>query len=124
MAPTDFMFLASIPLTPNGKIDRLALPVPHGRRPDLKVAYAAPRSDLERFLAETWAEVLAVGPVGIHDDFFDLGGHSLAAARVISRVLQEFKLNLPVRTLFDAPTVARMADVVRQNQPSGEPEWI
>jgi len=116
MVPTDFIFLDSLPLTPNGKINRMALPVPHGPRPDLEVAYTAPRSDIERLLAEIWAEVLAIGPVGIHDDFFDLGGHSLAATRVISRVLQKFKLDLPVRTLFDAPTVARMADVVRQNQ--------
>jgi acyl carrier protein len=106
--------LDSIPLTPNGKIDRLALPVPHGRRPDLAIAYAAPRSDIETFLAEIWAEVLAIGPVGINDDFFDLGGHSVAASRIISRVRQQFDLDLPVRAIFDAPTVARMADVVRE----------
>jgi amino acid adenylation domain-containing protein len=116
MVPTDFIFLDSLPLTPSGKINRLALPVPNGPRPDLEVAYAAPRSDIERLLAEIWAEVLAVGPVGIHDDFFDLGGHSLTATRVISRVLKKFKLDLPVSALFAAPTIARMADVVRQNQ--------
>jgi acyl carrier protein len=82
----------------------------------LAVAYTAPQSDIERLLAEIWAEVLAIGPVGIHDDFFDLGGHSLAATRVLSRVLQKLKLNLPVQALFDAPTVARMADLVGQNQ--------
>jgi surfactin family lipopeptide synthetase C len=116
MVPTDFIFLDSLPLTPNGKINRLALPAPHGPRPDLDVAYTAPRSEIERLLGEIWAEVLAMGPVGIHDNFFELGGHSLAATRVISRVLQEFKLNLPLKALFDAPTIARMADVVRQNQ--------
>ena len=108
MVPTDFIFLDSLPLTPNGKINRLALPAPYGPRPDLAVAYTAPQSDIERLLAEIWAEVLAIGPVGIHDDFFDLGGHSLAATRVLSRVLQKLKLNLPVQALFDAPTVARM----------------
>ena len=116
MVPTDFIFLDSLPLTANGKINRLALPAPHGPRPDLAVAYSAPRSEIERLLAEIWAEVLAIGPVGIHDDFFDLGGHSLAATRVLSRVLQKLKLHLPVKALFDAPTVARMADLVRQNQ--------
>jgi len=116
MVPTDFIFLDSLPLTPNGKINRAALPAPHGSRPDLEVAYTEPRSDIERLLAEIWTEVLAVGPVGVHDDFFDLGGHSLAASRVISRVLQKFELTLPIKTLFDAPTVAHMADVVRQNQ--------
>ena len=116
MVPTDFIFVDSLPLTPNGKIDRLALPAPHGSRTDLEVALTAPRSDIERLLAEIWAEVLAIDPVGIHDDFFELGGDSLAASRVLSRVLQKFRLNLPIQALFDAPTVARMANVVRQNQ--------
>ncbi|HEY1234438.1 MAG TPA: non-ribosomal peptide synthetase [Candidatus Binatia bacterium] len=116
MVPTDFIFLDSLPLTPSGKIDRLALPLPQGTRPDLEVAYTEPQSDVERLLAEIWAEVLAIDPVGIHDDFFDLGGDSLAAARVISRVRQKFELNLPIKALFDAPTVARMAEVVRQSQ--------
>ena len=116
MVPTDFIFLDSLPLTPGGKIDRSALPAPRGSRPDLEVAYTAPRSDIERLLAEIWAEVLAIGPVGIHDDFFALGGHSLAATRIISRMLQKSKLDLPITALFDAPTVARMAEVVRQNQ--------
>jgi amino acid adenylation domain-containing protein len=116
MVPTDFMFLDSLPLTPNGKVDRLALPVPHGRRPDLEVAYVEPRSETERLLAEIWGEVLAIGPVGIHDDFFDLGGHSLAAGRIINRVLHKLGLNLPVSALFDASTVERMADVLRQHQ--------
>ena len=73
-----------------------------------------PRSDIEKLLTEIWAEVLAVDRVGIHDNFFDLGGDSLAASRVLSRVLQSFKLQLPVKALFDAPTVARMAEVVNE----------
>ena len=115
MVPSDFVFLESLPLTPNGKVDRLALPAPDRSRPELEVAYAAPRSDIETLLAKIWAEVLAIDRVGIHDNFFDLGGHSLAASRVISRVIQSFKLVLPVRALYDAPTVARMAEVVKQN---------
>ena len=116
MVPTDFIFLDSLPLTPNGKINGLALPAPHEPRPDLAVAYTAPRSEIEGLLAEIWAEVLAIGPVGIHDDFFDLGGHSLAATRVLSWVLQKLKVHLPVKALFDAPTVARMADLVATDQ--------
>ena len=115
MVPSDFVFLESLPLTPNGKVDRLAFPAPDRSRPELEVAYAAPRSDIETLLAKIWAEVLAIDLVGIHDNFFDLGGHSLAASRVISRVIQSFKLVLPVRALYDAPTVARMAEVVKQN---------
>ena len=115
MVPSDFVFLESLPLTPNGKVDRLALPARDRSRPQLEVAYAAPRSDIETLLAKIWAEVLAIDLVGIHDNFFDLGGHSLAASRVISRVIQSFKLVLPVRALYDAPTVARMAEVVKQN---------
>ena len=115
MVPSDFVFLESLPLTPNGKVDRLALPAPDRSRPELEVAEAAPRSDIEALLAKIWAEVLAIDRVGIHDNFFDLGGHSLAALRVISRVIQSFKLVLPVRALYDAPTVARMAEVVKQN---------
>jgi acyl carrier protein len=108
--------LESLPLTPNGKVDRLALPARDRSRPELEVAYATPRSDVEKLLAEIWAEVLAIDSIGIHDNFFDLGGDSLAASRVISRVIQSFKLDLPVKALFDAPTVARMAEVVKQNE--------
>ena len=116
MVPSDFVFLESLPLTPNGKVDRLALPARDRSRPELEVAYATPRSDVEKLLAEIWAEVLAIDSIGIHDNFFDLGGDSLAASRVISRVIQSFKLDLPVKALFDAPTVARMAEVVKQNE--------
>jgi acyl carrier protein len=115
MVPSDFVFLESLPLTPNGKVDRLAFPAPDRSRPELEVAEAAPRSDIETLLAKIWAEVLAIDLIGIHDNFFDLGGHSLAASRAISRVIQSFKLVLPVRALYDAPTVARMAEVVKQN---------
>ena len=114
MVPSNFVFLESLPLTLNGKLDRLALPAPDQSRAELEVAFAVPRSDIEKLLTEIWAEVLAVDRVGIHDNFFDLGGDSLAASRVLSRVLQSFKLQLPVKALFDAPTVARMAEVVNE----------
>jgi len=116
MVPSDFVFLESLPLTPNGKVDRLALPAPDNARPELDVAYAAPQADIEKQLAKIWGEVLSIEQVGIHDNFLDLGGHSLAASRVISRAIQTFRLELPVNALFDAPTVARMAVIVEQNR--------
>jgi hypothetical protein len=115
MVPSEFVFLESLPLTPAGKVDRSALPAPRRSRPQLDVAHAAPRSDVETLLAKVWAEVLAIDSVGIHDNFFDLGGDSLAAWRVISRVIQTCRMVLPVKALYDAPTVARMAEVVTQN---------
>jgi len=84
------------------------------------VPYAAPRNSIEAALAKIWAEMLELDQVGVHDNFFDLGGHSLAATRVISRVVLTFPLNLPVKVLFDSPTVAEMAEVIaahRDNNP-------
>jgi acyl carrier protein len=115
MVPSTFMFLESLPLT-NGKLNRSALPTPNCNRPNLTVAYMAPRNDIETKLSRIWREVLAIDEIGVADNFFDLGGHSLAASRVISRVIQTFQLELPVKALFDAPTVAEMAAVIKQNQ--------
>ncbi|MGH7887507.1 MAG: phosphopantetheine-binding protein, partial [Candidatus Binatia bacterium] len=115
MIPSAFIFMESLPLT-NGKLDREALPKPDGRRPRLSEPYFEPRNETEQKLVETWEDVLDLRPIGIHDNFFDLGGHSLAAARVISRVVQTFQLELPVKALFDAPTVAEMARVIMRHQ--------
>ena len=82
MIPSDFVFLESLPLTPNGKVDRRALPAPGKARPELDVTYVVPQSDIEKQLARIWEEVLDVRPIGIHDNFFDLGGHSLSAGAV------------------------------------------
>src|SRR6185503_4573709 len=116
MIPSAFVRLKAMTLTPNGKIDRRALPEPGNTRPRLKIPYAAPQNDIEANLAAIWREVLRLDRVGSHDNFFDLGGHSLAASRVISRVTQTFQLELPVKMLFDAPTVAEMAAVLIQSQ--------
>jgi amino acid adenylation domain-containing protein len=115
MMPSAFMFLQSLPLT-NGKLDRTALPRPDHKRPNLEQPYAPPHGDVEVRLVQLWEEILNVRPIGMHDNFFDLGGHSLAASRVISRVIQAFQLELPVKALFDAPTVAEMAAIITQNQ--------
>jgi len=112
MIPHAFVTLDAIPLTDTRKVDRKALPEPGTSRPELAIPYVAPRTPTEKELAKIWAEVLLLDEVGIHDDFFDLGGHSLSATRIISRIIAAFKLQLPIRALFDSPTIAAMADVI------------
>jgi acyl carrier protein len=119
MVPSAFMFLESLPLTPNGKLDREALPAPDLIRPELKQSFVAPRTPIEEIIAEVWAEVLKVEKVGIHDNFFNLGGHSLLATQVISRVREAFQTDLPLRALFEAPTVAELAVAMRQGKGEG-----
>jgi len=116
MIPSAFVRLDALPLTLNGKIDYKALLEPAKIRPELKVSYVAPRTVIEEELAKIWTEALSVDRVGLHDNFFDLGGHSLAAARVISHVIRTFRLDLPLKALFESPTVAQMAKVIEQNQ--------
>ena len=115
MIPSIYMYLESFPLV-NGKLDRTRLPLPELKRPQLAETYVAPRSLTERILERIWADVLGLDCVGIHDNFFDLGGHSLAASQVIARVIQTLQLELPIKALFDSPTVAEMASIVAQNQ--------
>src|SRR6185295_14611710 len=102
-------FLDSLPLTPNGKLDRKALPAPDQSRPELEDAFAAPRTPVEEILANIWTEILKVEKVGIHDNFFHLGGHSLLATQVVSRIRDALKLDLPLRALFEAPTIQGLA---------------
>jgi thioesterase domain-containing protein len=116
MVPSAFVMLDAMPLTPHGKLDRTVLPVPDGSRPQLDVAYAAPRTSVEEKLVEIWQEILDIRPVGIHDNFFDVGGHSLAGASLISRLNRTFGSDLSIRVLFEAPTVARLTSVVEVEQ--------
>jgi amino acid adenylation domain-containing protein len=109
MVPVAFVVLDPLPLTPNGKVDRQALPNPDQTRSTLFEAFAAPRTPTEELLADIWASVLGVEAVGIHDNFFDLGGHSLVAVRVMSRLRKVLQVDVSLRTLFDAPTVAGLA---------------
>jgi amino acid adenylation domain-containing protein len=122
MIPAAFVVLDSIPLTATSKIDRKALPDPGTSRPHLATEYAAPRNSIEEKLAQIWAEVLSLEQIGIHDDFFDLGGHSLAATRVISRVIAVFRLQLPIQALFDSPTVAAMSIVISNSNKKADEE--
>jgi amino acid adenylation domain-containing protein len=115
MLPTAFVFLESWPLTPSGKVDRRALPPPDYSRAQLQESYVAPRTATEEILTVIWAEVLKVDQIGIHDNFFDLGGHSLKATQVMSRVREAVRLDIPLRILFEAPTVAELASRIDQN---------
>jgi amino acid adenylation domain-containing protein len=116
MLPAAMMIMDSMPLAPSGKIDRRALPAPSDTRPELAIPFIAPRTLVEKDLAVIWATLLSLDRVGIHDNFFDLGGHSLLATRVVSRVIDHFQLELPIRSLFQSPTVAEMAVVITENQ--------
>ena len=108
MVPSAFVALDALPLTPNGKVDRKALPKP-GARAVQSAEYVAPRTRLEERMAEIWAEVLGVERVGAHDDFFDLGGHSLRATRVVSHVGRAFGAEVTLRALFEASTLEAFA---------------
>jgi acyl carrier protein len=101
-----------MPRSPNGKIDRKQLPSPGQSRPELETAFVAPRSRTEASIARIWAEILNLDAIGINDNFFDVGGHSLLATRVISRLRGEFDINLPLRVLFEQPTVGALADYI------------
>ncbi|MGW2035835.1 amino acid adenylation domain-containing protein [Streptomyces sp. NPDC001811] len=114
MVPAAFVPLERIPLTPNGKTDRRALPAPASGRCGLDAEYTAPRTDAERTVAEVWSEVLGVDRIGVHDDFFALGGHSLLATQVVSRLRRRLGADVPVRTLFGAPTPALLAEAVTE----------
>ncbi len=112
MVPSSFVFLDRLPLTPNGKVDRKALPAPDSERPDLGSSFVAPRTPTEKLLAGIWCQLLELTQIGVEDNFFDLGGHSLLALQMISRVRNTFQVELPVRRLFETPTVAGLAMAV------------
>jgi amino acid adenylation domain-containing protein len=119
MVPSAFVMLDGMPLTPNGKIDRRALPVPGRGRPDLETAYVAPRSELEHFLTDLWREVLGIEGIGIRDNFFELGGDSLKGAVFVNRLQAALGEYVYIVALFDAPTVADLAAHLNEQYPAG-----
>ena len=116
MVPAAWVEMPSLPLTPNGKVDRKNLPTPEYQRAELAGEYQEARTPAEEVMAGIWAEVLKLDRVGIHDQFFELGGHSLLATQVVSRIRQAFQVELPLRALFEAPTVAELAERVEALQ--------
>ncbi|GAB4192333.1 MAG: hypothetical protein OHK0022_06440 [Roseiflexaceae bacterium] len=113
MVPGAFVPLEALPLTPNGKIDRAALPAPSS---DMSAGYVAPRTELERQIAALWSRTLQREPIGVESSFFDLGGHSLLAVQVMTHVRAMFGIDLAVRSLFEAPTVAAQARLIEELQ--------
>ncbi|HKG21152.1 MAG TPA: amino acid adenylation domain-containing protein, partial [Blastocatellia bacterium] len=108
MVPSLFIEIAGLPVTPSGKVDRLALPSIEGISPESDRQFRPPRTAIEEVLAAIWEQVLAIKQVGIDDNFFDLGGHSLNATQVISRVREALQVDLPLRALFEAPTISSL----------------
>jgi amino acid adenylation domain-containing protein len=118
MVPPHFLFLEALPVTPNGKLDRRALPAPEAE-PRERVA---PRDAVEQHLAEIWERLLGIPDVGVHDNFFELGGHSLLATRLIAAVREEMGVELPLREVFERPTVAGLALAVAERRVEGVAE--
>ncbi len=114
MIPSAFVMLEALPLTPNGKVDRWALPASDTARPELEKPFVAPRTEVEERLAAIWSEVLGLEQVGVCDNFFELGGHSLLATQIVSRLREAFGLELPLRRLFESPTVAELAESIEE----------
>jgi amino acid adenylation domain-containing protein len=114
MVPSAFMLLEKLPLSTNGKIDRRALPWPEYTRNGLKQEYVGPRTENEEAIVNIFSELLALEKIGVDDNFFELGGHSLLATQVLTRILEQFKVEVSLRRLFETPTVAGLAEAVAQ----------
>ena len=115
MIPSTFVMLESLPLTPSGKIDLKALKAPDRTRPELEKTFVPPSNPTEELLASIWASVFGFEQIGIQDNFFDLGGHSLMAVQLISKINQKLDKDIPISTLFQHPTVAELATLVTKN---------
>ena len=116
--PAHFIVLDKLPLTPNGKVDRRVLPAPDNNTES--ETFLAPRTPEEVKIAEIWTDVLEINPIGVETNFFDLGGHSLLATRIVTRIREAFSLNMPLRVLFDSPTIAGIAEHVANARVEGE----
>jgi hypothetical protein len=122
LVPSAIVALPALPRTPNGKLDRKALPAPYFTKP--ADGFAAPQTPLEEKIAAIWREVLGVERVGRTDNFFDLGGHSLLGLRLVNRLREALTEHLALAIVFEAPTVARMADLLERNFPAAVACWI
>jgi acyl carrier protein len=113
--PSAFVILEKLPVSPNGKIDRQSLPIPT-ETCNVTNNYTLPNNAIEEILTGIWAKILHLQQVGIHDNFFDLGGHSLLATQVISRIREAFAIELPIRCLFESPSVAQLAQTLIERE--------
>jgi amino acid adenylation domain-containing protein len=123
MIPSAFVTLETIPLNPNGKVDRRALPAPDASKFSNFNRYVAPRTPIEEVLAAIWAEVLHLDQVSVRDHFFELGGHSLLATQVMSRIRQAFEIEISLQKLFESPTIAGLASAIATHQKQGTEEY-
>jgi len=115
MMPSDFVFVDSLPRTPNGKIDRAGLPRPEIARAKPQ-SLVGPRSDVESAVCAIWQQVLGIDRISIHDDFFELGGHSLVAAQIQYSIKDIFQVDLSIRDLFESTTVAKLSATIIANE--------
>jgi len=118
MLPSLFMYMQALPLTDNGKVDRKSLPQPDGDRPDLTQIYKAAETEIEIKILNVWSTVLDIKKIGLYDNFFDLGGHSLSATRAVSQINQLFDIDLAIRYMFDYPTIDSLAKVIEKSMQS------
>ncbi len=118
MMPAAFVVMPEFPLNPNGKVDKKALPAPEFRTQTMRARHVAPRDHLERMLAGIWSQLLGVEDIGVHDNFFDLGGHSLIGIQLLAQVEQQHGKSLALKTLFQAPTIAGMAKLLQDGSAS------
>jgi acyl carrier protein len=118
MRPAAYVLLERLPLSANGKIDRRALPAPQYDHEQASNRFVAPRNSLEESIAEVWREVLQLDQIGVHDNFFEFGGHSLTAMQVVSRLRRTLQREIALRDIFNFPTIAKLADIGRTLEPS------
>jgi acyl carrier protein len=116
MIPSTFITLDKFPMAPNGKVNRCALPLPPSVQPQLDTPFVPPQSTVEQTLARIWMEVLSLDRVGVDDDFFDLGGDSLAAIRVAYDIYKTFQVKIPHNSLFQSPTIKAMESIIAKHQ--------
>lgn len=114
MVPSAFVLLEALPLTPNGKVDRRALPAPQHTRPEFQKAFVAPRTSIEKVVAGIWSQTLGIEQIGIHDDFIALGGDSLMAMQVISRLRRVLQVEMALARFFEARTIAGLSKIIEQ----------
>ncbi len=124
MVPSTFVFIEAFPLTSNGKLNRQALPVPDQTHRAKITAYVSPRTPLEELVAEIWGDLLKVDQIGMNENFFALGGHSLLATQVVARLRNVLELDIPLRTLFEHPTVAQLAREIETKLANAFPDWL